>query len=139
MLDLTDPTATLLLVGRALRDRGIEAAVYGGLALAAYGEPRETKDADLAVVGVGAAQAEEALRDAGVDVLVAFDRVVFGGNFISRVTLVGGTNAIGFNTADFVEPRSSRYARATREPRSLAQSRVRCATRWSECWPRKTS
>jgi len=112
MFDLTDPTATVLLVARALRDRGLDSAVYGGLALAAYGEPRETKDADLAVVGVGAGQAADALREAGLDVIVAFDQVVFGGNVVSRVTLIGGEDAHGLNTADFVEPRSIRYARA---------------------------
>jgi len=110
MIDLTDPTATLLLVVRALRDRGIEAAVYGGLALAAYGEPRETKDADLAVVGVSAAQGEDALRKAGLDVLVTFDRVPFGGNLVTRLTVIGGAGLTGLNTADLVEPRSARYA-----------------------------
>jgi|HubBroStandDraft_2_1064218.scaffolds.fasta_scaffold253469_1 hypothetical protein len=112
MIDLTDPIATLLLVVRALRDGGIPSAVYGGLALAAYGEPRETKDADLAVVGVTAAQGEDALRKAGLDVLVPFDHVPFGGNFVSRFTLLGGAGVTGLNTADLVEPRSPRYARA---------------------------
>ncbi len=111
IMSLTNPVATLLLVIRALRDGGIPSAVYGGLALAAYGEPRETKDADLAVVGVGAAQGEEALRRAGLDVLVPFDRTPFGGNFVSRLTLIGGVGVSGLNTADLVEPRSSRYAR----------------------------
>jgi hypothetical protein len=44
-LDLDDPTAIALAIFRALSDRRIEAALYGGLALAAYGEPRETRDA----------------------------------------------------------------------------------------------
>src|SRR5207247_11291813 len=47
-VDLNDPIAVLLGVIRALERAGIEAAAYGGLALAMYGEPRETKDADLA-------------------------------------------------------------------------------------------
>jgi hypothetical protein len=111
MIDLTDPIATLLLVVRALRDGGITSAVYGGLALAVFGEPRETKDADLAVVGVSAAQGEDALRKAGLDVVVPFDRSPFGGNFVSRFRLVGGTGVTGLNTADLVEPRSPRYAR----------------------------
>jgi len=53
-LDLDDPVALLLAVTRALGSAGIECATYGGLALAAYGEPRETKDADVAVVGTTA-------------------------------------------------------------------------------------
>ena len=64
MLDLTDPTATVLMVVQALRDCGLDAAVYGGLALAAYGEPRETKDADLAVVGQrGKEPSEQGVHD----------------------------------------------------------------------------
>jgi hypothetical protein len=115
-LDLTDPTAVLLVVLDALRVAGIDAAVYGGLALAAYGEPRETRDADVAVVGKTAAEGQAALRAAGLDAMLAFDRVTFGGNLVSRVTLVGdGVETSGLNTADFVEPRSERYARLALE------------------------
>jgi len=109
-IDLNDPIAVLLAALQALELVGIEAATYGALALAVYGEPRETKDADLAVAGVSAAQAETAFRDAGFDVIVAFDRMRFGGQLISRLTLVGGA-AGSLNTADLVEPRSPRYAR----------------------------
>ena len=60
-IDLNDPTAVLLAVVDALRRAGIESAAYGGLALAAYGEPRETKDADLAITGVPGVAAADAL------------------------------------------------------------------------------
>jgi len=108
-IDLNDPVAVLLAALQALERAGIEAAAYGGLALAVYGEPRETKDADLAVAGVSAAQGEAALRAAGFDVILAFDRMRFGGQLVSRLTLIGGA-AGSLNTADLVEPRSSRYA-----------------------------
>ena len=109
-IDLNDPVAVLLAAFQALERAGIEAAAYGGLALAVYGEPRETKDADLAVAGgVSAAQGEAALRAAGFDVILAFDRMRFGGQLVSRLTLIGGA-AGSLNTADLVEPRSSRYA-----------------------------
>jgi len=108
-IDLNDPVAVLLAALQALEQAGIEAAAYGGLALAVYGEPRETKDADLAVAGVSTAQCEAALRAAGFDVILAFDRMRFGGQFVSRLTLIGGV-AGSLNTADLVEPRSSRYA-----------------------------
>lgn len=108
-IDLNDPVAVLLAALQALERAGIEAAAYGGLALAIYGEPRETKDADLAVAGVSAAQGEAALRAAGFDVILAFDRMRFGGQLVSRLTLIGGA-AGSLNTADLVEPRSSRYA-----------------------------
>jgi len=64
-VDLTDPTNARLAVASALEAAGIRAAVYGGLALAAYGEPRETKDADFAVFGTSAREAQAALEVEG--------------------------------------------------------------------------
>ena len=107
-IDLNDPTAVLLAVSDALTQSKIEAATYGGLALAVYGEPRETKDADLAVAGVSTRDAETALRASGLDVVVAFDRMQFGGQLVSRLTLIGAGST---NTVDLVEARSEAYAR----------------------------
>jgi hypothetical protein len=108
--DLNDPIAVLVAVADAFERAGIESAAYGGLALAVYGEARETRDADLAVVSAGVDRSAEALRDVGFNVRPAFDRVRFGGQLVSRLTLVGGA-AGSLNTADLVEPRSPRYAR----------------------------
>ena len=108
-IDLADPTAVLVAASQALETAGLQAATYGGLALAMYGEPRETKDADLAVASFNAAEAEAALRAAGFDLIRAFERVKFGGLLVSRLTLIGGI-AGSLNTVDFVEPRSPRYA-----------------------------
>lgn len=127
-IDLNDPVAVLLGVLQAFEQAGIQAAAYGGLALATYGEPRETKDADVAVTGISAAQGEIALRAAGFNVLVAFDRVRFGGQLVSRLTLVGGAS---LNTADLVEARSPRYAQEalTRSlSGSLRQQQIRVVT-----------
>lgn len=111
-LDLGDPTAVALAAYRALLSAGIEAALYGGLALAAYGEPRETQDADFAVVGIPGSEAVAALRRAAPESTLSFDRRPFGGNLVSRVALVEGGGATGLNTVDLVQPRSSRFARA---------------------------
>ncbi len=119
-IDLNDPVAVLVAASQALERANLEAAAYGGLALAVYGEPRETKDADLAVAGVSGAQGEAALRTAGFDVILAFDRLPFGGQLVSRLTLIGGS-AGSLNTADLVEPRSPRYAQQVLA-RSLAGS-----------------
>ena len=112
-LDLDDPTAIALTIFRALSDRGIEAALYGGLALAAYGEPRETRDADFAVAALSGAAAAEALTSIGVRPVLALDRARFGGLLISRITLAEGGGRAGLNVVDLVEPRSwdgeSRY------------------------------
>ncbi len=108
-IDLSDPIALLLASLDAFEAAGLVAATYGGLALAAFGVPRETRDADLAVAHVGLDQGIAALTAAGLDVLPAFDAVVFGGNLISRMTVVGGGV---LNTVDLVTPRSDRYAEA---------------------------
>ena len=107
-IDLNDPTAVLVAASKALKNANIETAAYGGLALAVYGEPRETKDADLAVAEAKTHDAELALGAAGFDVTLAFDRMQFGGQFVSRLTLVGRSST---NTVDLVESRSTSYAR----------------------------
>lgn len=63
----------------------------------------------LAVAAVTGTEGEAALRAAGFNVILTFDRRRFGGQHVSRLTLVGGT-AGALNTADLVEPRSLRYA-----------------------------
>jgi hypothetical protein len=114
-LDLDDPTAVALAIFRAFSARRIEAALYGGLALAAYGEPRETRDADFAVVGLGGGAAAKALAEIGVRPVLALDRVRFGGLLISRITLAEGGGRAGLNVLDLVEPRSVRFAVAALE------------------------
>jgi len=109
-LDLDDPTAVALAIFRALSARRVDAALYGGLALAAYGEPRETRDADFAVAGLPGASAVEAVTAAGIVSMLALDRAPFGGLFISRVTLAEGGGRTGLNVVDLVEPRSPRFA-----------------------------
>jgi hypothetical protein len=108
--DLTDPTTATLAVADALRAAGITGAVYGGLALGAYGEPRETKDADFAVAGTGLSEVVDALERAGVDASPSFEGVRFGGLRISRVVLLGADDSSGLNVLDIIEPLSSRYA-----------------------------
>ena len=108
-LDLNDPTAVALAIFRTFSARRIEAAFYGGRALAAYGEPRETRDADFAVAGLGGTAAVEALADIGVRPVLTLDRVRFGGRLISRITLAEGGGGTGLNVLDLVEPRSARF------------------------------
>lgn len=108
-VDLDDPVAVLVASVRALTAAGIEPLVYGGLALAAYGEPRETRDADLAVSGTTAAAGRTALQALGVSVVVAFENQAFGGLSISRLTVLGGGK---LNSVDLVTARSDRYASA---------------------------
>ncbi len=115
-LDLNDPIADLLRVASTLRTAGGPHAVYGGLALAAYGEPRETKDADLAVAGPDERVGEKALAGSGISVVRAFSAVAFGGHLIiTCFTLLGAAGTGGLNTVDLVAPRSTRYAQAAQD------------------------
>ncbi|MBI5365677.1 MAG: hypothetical protein HZA54_01465 [Planctomycetes bacterium] len=119
--DLTDPTTVALLAAEAFTARSIRYALYGGLALAAYGEPRETRDADLAVFRDAVPGAQAALEALGLTTACNFTDVRFGGLQISRFAVLGGANAAGVNVIDLVVPRSDRYAagvldRALRAP-----------------------
>jgi hypothetical protein len=114
-MDLTDPTAFALAIAETLQREGVEHALYGGLLLAAYGEARETKDADLAVARADAPATSHLLeRELGLHGTVAFDRRPFGGLVISRITLIEGEE---LNTLDLVEPIDAGYA-----ARALARS-----------------
>ena len=110
-MNLDDPTAVALLAAEALGRAEIEHALYGGLLLAAFGSARETRDADLAVAGASVAEAARSLATSGIHTEIAFERVRFGGLWVSRITLLAGPDATGLNTLDLVEPRNIDYAR----------------------------
>lgn len=57
-VDLTDPTTVALLAPDAFQTAGHRYALNGGRLTAAYGEPRETRDAGLAVVDVAPTEIE---------------------------------------------------------------------------------
>lgn len=109
-MNLDDPTEVALATIDLLAKDGIPHALYGGLALAAYGEPRETRDVDLAVVESRTDRIIRALTKAGWSVQQAFESVTFGGLHLSRITLLGRSDDTGLNLLDLVEPRSARYA-----------------------------
>ncbi len=109
-MDLSDPTTATLAASRAMSAAGQRCAVYGGLALAVWGEPRETRDADFAVSGADLDSIVQALGAAGLDPQVNFREQVFGGNGVSRIQIFGGPGTTGFNVIDLVQPRSERFA-----------------------------
>jgi hypothetical protein len=69
-IDLDDPIALMLVAASALERVGLEAAAYGGLTLGMYGEPRETRDADLAVAAADTLLAQTALESMGLMVVI---------------------------------------------------------------------
>ena len=111
-MNLDDPVSTALLAADAFARAGCDYALYGGLMLAAYGEPRETRDADLAVADLAAADARAALEAAGLETAIVFEDVRFGGLLVSRLSILGGDGHTGLNTLDLVRPRSHRYRAA---------------------------
>ena len=110
-MDLSDPNAAALLAAEAFEGAGIESALYGGLLLAAYGEPRETRDADFAVVDSTASTALAAIRRLGVDAVLVFEGQPCGGLLLDRISLLGGGGHSGLNTVDLVRPVDARYRR----------------------------
>lgn len=120
-MDLDDPIALALGIAEALRAEGLPHALYGGLLLAAYGEARETRDVDIAMAHADAASVVGVLgARLGLRTVRAFDRRLFGGLVISRITLVEGDD---LNTLDLVEPRDAAYA--TRALRRALESTLR--------------
>lgn len=115
MVDLSDPTSAALVAVEAAERIGAEYALYGGLLLAAYGEPRETRDVDLAVAALGADAMRSSLTELGYSVAPNFEGVVFGGLVVDRITLLGSEDDTGLNTLDLVRPRSPRLAREALE------------------------
>ena len=72
-MDLNDPTTVALLAAEAFEAAGHRYALYGGLLTAAYGDLRETRDADLAVIDLTADVALQALASKDLRVLIAFE------------------------------------------------------------------
>ena len=108
-MDLADPATAAILAADALSRAGIPHALYGGLLLAAYGEARETIDADFAVADAPPPAIREALAARGIEARPVFAGVVLGGHAVDRFTLSGGDAATGLNSLDLVRPRSARY------------------------------
>jgi hypothetical protein len=107
-MDRDDPIAVTLAVTRVLREERVAHALYGGLLLATYGEARETRDADLAVLRADAVSVAASLeRSLGIRAMPAFERRAFGGLLVSLVTLIEGDD---LNTLDLVEPADAGYA-----------------------------
>ncbi|HUP02068.1 MAG TPA: nucleotidyltransferase [Gemmatimonadota bacterium] len=114
-MDLSDPTNAALVAAEAAENIGGAYALYGGLLLAAYGEPRETRDVDLAVASLRADPMRSALAELGFPAAPNFEGMVFGGLVVDRITLLGSGDDLGLNTIDLVRPRSSRFAREALE------------------------
>lgn len=111
-MDITNPVDLAATVGKALTGAHRPYAVCGGLAVAAWGRVRDTKDAYIAALDLSGTEALLLLRRAGLDGLVAFEAMKFGGLEITRTTVWDPRRAERVNTVDWVRPIPSRYAAA---------------------------
>ena len=73
-MDLNDPTLVAILGAEVFERAGIPHALYGGLLVAAYGEPP--------IAG-------RALEQAGLRTQMEFQDLTFGGLSVSRLTILG--------------------------------------------------
>lgn len=104
-----DPIGLLLHVGDRLRSSSLAHAVYGALALAAYGRPRFTQETDFAVVGADVPEVLRVLSEAFSHHRFPFRDEVFGGLRLWRMTVFGDDACV--NTINLVVPASESYAR----------------------------
>lgn len=109
-MDLNDPVATALFAGSALERAGCRYAL-GGLLMAAYGEPRETRDADVAVIDLTVERAREVLEAAGLACAIAIGEpgLRIRGLMVRRLSLLGGEEHLGRRVLSVVRTRSARY------------------------------
>ena len=110
MANLADPAQFGLLSATLLRRAGIPAALYGGLALAAYGRTRLTRDADFAVAPTDGADLVAAFAAGGLRARCEFDTLRVGGLVLSRALVLGDGAHSGHNVVDAVQPRDRLYA-----------------------------
>lgn len=106
-----DPNELLLKAVDLLNKANLRYGLYGGLALAVYGTPRETVDVDLAVSPSMHDVALAAIEKLHGGAIVAFREVPFGGLLISRVTFLfdKGRDRTTANTVDLVSPQDLAY------------------------------
>ncbi|MGH7571730.1 MAG: hypothetical protein ACREMK_07800 [Gemmatimonadota bacterium] len=125
-MNLSDPTSAALVAVEAAERIDGDYALYGGLLLAAYDEPRETRDVDLAVASLRADPMRTSLTEMGLSVAPNFEGMVFGGLVVDRITLLGSEDDLGLNTIDLVRPRSARFAGEAleRTPRAPLRGRT---------------
>lgn len=109
-MTLANPVSLLLEVNRILAAAQIRFATYGGLALALYGVPRFTQDADIALAGDSFNAAVSALRARFELSLIGLEQQHFGGLTLTRVTVFDEREEA--NTVDLIAPRDPVFATA---------------------------
>lgn len=111
-MNLEDPNELLLETSRILKHEQIPFALYGGLALAVYGVPRETVDVDHLVLDDSLDSVLAALKSRFPGAQTEFRNLRMGGLKITRVSVIspiGGADH-GLNVVDLVTPLDHAYA-----------------------------
>lgn len=110
-MNIEDPLALMFETSKLFKENNIPCSLYGGMALAVYGNPRETRDVDFVSSTLTVPGAINILKERFPDSLDNFKEMTFGGVKISRVTLIADDiNDNGFNCTDFITPADEDYA-----------------------------
>ena len=108
-MSVADPIALLMEIHQTLKDKQIKFATYGGLALAAFGTPRFTQDADLALTSRDVPEVMALLKEKYTLSVVGLDQQPFGELLVTRLTVFDeGPKG---NTIDLVTPKDEDYSR----------------------------
>ena len=114
MIDLQDPNQLLLLTVDLFTKAKIPYAMYGGLALAVYGIPRETGDVDCVLLASSVEATKQLLTSALQNSIVPIDAMDFGAIVLTRVTVLPGElqkkSYMGLNMVDLIVPKDQAYS-----------------------------
>ena len=119
-MNLNDPIEILLRVSTALSSQNLSYVLHGGLAIAVYGEARETRDVDCVVLGPDLNQIIVAINAVFPITKLAFLNQDFKGILCSRITLLEGED---HNVIDLITMRVDDYLHRLMERKAVTELR----------------
>ena len=117
-----DPIEVLLESVKSLESAKLSYALYGGLALATYGTPRETIDVDHVVKREDIDKALRAIKDHFGYTATPFREMKYGGLFLTRLTVMDESLG-GAVSVDLVSTQSEEYTNKVLERAYTGQLR----------------
>lgn len=113
-MNIEDPNELVIETATLLNKGKIPYALYGGLALAVYGVPRETRDVDHFLTKEYLALAKESILKKFPSSQVSLENDSFGGLYLTRMTVFQSakkkSGEVSLNTIDLVSPMDDGYA-----------------------------
>lgn len=103
-----DPIELLIESVESFKKSGVNHALYGGLALATYGTPRETIDVDHVIRKEDTDSAIESIKGCFDEVLMPFRDMAYGGLCLTRLTVIN-KDSNEATTIDLVSSLDEKY------------------------------